>query len=72
MIMMVEGEDNIPRTFLPSLHLKIKLVQVYVKYILVFYMAEILKEGFVNIFSPQIHPLDEYGPIVIEAYISVV
>lgn len=68
---MVEGEDNIPRTFLPSLKLKIKQLQIYRVGVTIFYVSEIMREGYSNIISPSIDENDEYGPILVEAYLSV-
>ena len=52
MEMMIEGEDNIPRTFVPSLKIKIKQLEIYRKSVLIFYFTEIGKESMVNIMYP--------------------
>lgn len=46
--MMVEGEENIPRTFVPSLKLKIKQLKAFKKYVVVFYSLQISDEVFYN------------------------
>jgi hypothetical protein len=70
MEMMINGEDNIPRTFVPSLKIKIKQLEIYRKSVLIFYFTEIGKETIVNIMYPWWQPMDEYGPMLVEAYFT--
>lgn len=46
--MMIDGEDNIPRTFVPSLYLKIKLLKSFIIYITIYYSIKIIDEAYTN------------------------